>query len=104
MAILLLQPVDRPHVPPRPISERLRTQLIYFAAQPGAEGIPALGEAEYFLTKAEVDRTLDEGVVYLVSPLDTAGMTEVEITEEQEQLLQWLHDQGVQHVRVVERG
>ena len=31
------------------------------------------------------------GVFYLVSPLDTANMTEVEITEEQESLLGWLN-------------
>ena len=39
---------------------------------------------------------------YLVSPLDTANMTEVELTEEQETVLGWLDRNQVQHVRVVE--
>ena len=54
------------------------------------------------LAAADVARWIDEGVFYLVSPLDTANMTEVELTEEQEALLQWLKDQNVQHVRLVD--
>ena len=44
----------------------------------------------------------DEGVIYLVSPLDSANATEVELSDEQEALVAWLHKQGVQHVRVEE--
>jgi len=97
-----LVPIDRPEVAPRAISARLRTQLVYFMTPPDAPGIPALGEHEYWFAAAEVDRWLDEGVFYLVSPLDTANMTEVELTEEQESLLGWLKTSGVQHVRLVE--
>jgi hypothetical protein len=43
---------------------------------------------------------MDEGVFFLVSPLDTANMTEVELSEEQEVLLHWLQAQRVQHVRL----
>ena len=39
---------------------------------------------------------------YLVSPLDSANMTEVELTEEQESLLNWLDKNQVAHVRVKE--
>ena len=38
---------------------------------------------------------------YLVSPLDTANMTEVELSEEQEDFLNWLKSSDVRHVRVV---
>ena len=100
MAELVLVPLDRPGVAPRPISPRLRTQLVYFMSPAGAPGVPELGEDEYWIAAADVARWLDEGVFYLVSPLDTANMTEVELTEEQEALLGWLRDQGVQHVRV----
>ncbi len=47
-------------------------------------------------------RWLDEGVFYLVSPLDSANATEVELTEEQESFLTWLQKNNVQHVRLLE--
>jgi hypothetical protein len=97
-----LVPVDRTDLPPRSISHRLRTQLTYFMSVPGSSGVPSLGENEYWFAAAEVARWLDEGVFFLVSPLDTANMTEVELTEEQESLLHWLKAGCVQHVRVVE--
>jgi hypothetical protein len=102
MAKPVLVPIDRPALAPRPISPRLRAQLVYFTSASGAPGVPALAEDEYWFAAAEVDRWVDEGVFYLVSPLDTANMTEVELTEEQESLLQWLKDEGVQHVRIVD--
>jgi hypothetical protein len=102
MARLALVPLDKPEVAPRPISPRLRTQLVYFGAASGAKGVPTLGEGEYWFDPDEVAKWADEGVFYLVSPLDTANMTEVEISEEQESLLFWLRKEGVRHVRVVE--
>ena len=97
-----LIPLDRPEVLPRAISTRLRGQLVYFAGAPGDREAPSLGENEYFFSRQDVSRWLDEGVFSLISPLDTANMTEVELTEEQEALLQWLADASVQHVRVAE--
>jgi hypothetical protein len=94
--------VDRPELAPRPISPRLRGQLVYFGAPTGAEGVPRLGEGEYWFQPDDLDRWVDEGVFYLVSPLDTANMTEVELTEEQEALLAWLRDEGIRHVRVAD--
>jgi hypothetical protein len=67
---------------------------------PGEPGVPPLGENEYFFAADAVARWLDEGVFYLVSPLDTANQTEVELTEEQEGFLEWLRKTGVQHVSV----
>jgi hypothetical protein len=97
-----LVPLDRPEVGPRAISLRLRSQLVYFVSPSGAPGVPTLGDNEYWFDPAEVDKWLDDGVFYLVSPLDTANMTEVELTEEQESLLGWLKSERVQHVRVNE--
>jgi hypothetical protein len=97
-----LQAIDRPDVAPLAISGRLRGQLVYFSAAEGAPGRPALGAGEYFLPAAEVARILEDGVLELVSPLDTAHMTEVELTEEQEAMLEWLKVNGVEHVRVVD--
>jgi hypothetical protein len=101
MTPAVLKPLDRPETPPRPISARMRGQLVYFTAAAGSAGVPPLGEDEYFFDSAEVQRWLDDGVFHLVSPLDTDKMTEVELSEEQESLLQWLHDTGVRHVRAI---
>jgi hypothetical protein len=97
-----LLPVDQSHVPPLPISARLRGQLVYFMTPPGSAGVPPLAENEYWLARDEVARWLAEGVFYLVSPLDSANATEVELTEEQESLLSWLDKHGIQHIRLVE--
>jgi hypothetical protein len=94
--------VDHPGVSPLPISTRLRTQLVYFMTSTGTQGVPALGENEFWFARDEVDKWLDDGVFYLVSPLDSANMTEVEITEEQEAMLFWLNRNKIQHVRAVE--
>ncbi len=97
-----LKPLDRPEVPPLPISARLQGQLVYFMTPPGSPGVPELAEGEYWIARDEVARWLDEGVFYLVSPLDSANATEVELTEEQESLLAWLQKNDVQHVRLLE--
>ena len=102
MSQFKLASVDRPDVNPLPISARLRSQLVYFMASAAAQGVPALGENEFWFAPDEVAKWLDEGVFYLVSPLDSANMTEVEITEEQEAMLFWLNRNQIQHVRAVE--
>jgi hypothetical protein len=102
MAKIMLVPLDRPDVPQRQVTPRLRSQFVYFASPPGAQGAPELGENEFWFAADDVERWLSDGVFYLVSPLDTANMTEVELSEEQEDWLGWLKDHKVQHVRVVE--
>ncbi|WP_169977874.1 hypothetical protein [Tautonia rosea] len=95
-----LVPIDRPEVAPLTISPRLRSQLVYFMSAPDAPGVPPLGPNEYWIAREEVERALDEGVVLLVSPLDTENFTEVEINEDQESLLEWLRQHEVQHFRI----
>jgi hypothetical protein len=94
--------VDRPDVIPLSISARLRSQLVYFMTATATEGVPPLGDNEFWFARDEVSKWVDEGVFYLVSPLDSANMTEVELTEEQEVMLDWLKKNKIQHVRVVE--
>jgi hypothetical protein len=101
MSLISLVPLDQPNVKPLAISPRMRGQLVYFVAAPLA-GMPPLGENEYWFSRDEVRKWLDDGVFYLVSPLDSANMTEVELTEEQEIMLNWLDKNQVKHVRVSE--
>ena len=98
----MLVAVDRPGVSPLPISARLRSQLVYFMTTPSSPGVPPLGENELWIAQAEVARWLADGVFYLVSPLDSANQTEVELSDEQEVMLNWLDKNQIQHVRVVE--
>ncbi|MFO0957076.1 MAG: hypothetical protein U0800_06350 [Isosphaeraceae bacterium] len=102
MTRILLKSLDRTGAPPLEISERLRGQLVYFAAPPGSADAPPLGDQEYWFRPDEVARILEDGVFYLVSPLDTAKLSELELTDEQEVLLEWLKARGVRHARVEE--
>jgi hypothetical protein len=93
--------LDREGVPALAITPRMRSQLVYFQASPGKEGVPEAGSPdEVVFCMGEVRRWLEEGVFEVVSPLDTANQTEIELTEEQEAFLGWLLEHGVSHVRV----
>jgi hypothetical protein len=102
MSAIKLIAVDKPEVGPLSISARLRSQLVYFMTSSSTAGVPPLGENEFWFARDEVAKWVDDGVFYLVSPLDSANMTEVELTEEQEAMLSWLARNDVQHVRAVE--
>lgn len=102
MAYTMLVPLDRPEVAPYRLSDRLRSQLVYFSAGPEAPGRPELGVNEYWFDRDDVTRWIMEGVFYLVSPLDTENMTEVELSEEQDALLNWLNQNEIRHARVEE--
>ena len=99
MSQLLLVPIHPSQLPARPISPRLRSQLVYFATPSG----PEISESEYKFDLKEVAQWVEDGVISLVSPLDTANMTEVELDEEQENMLIWLSKNAIVHVKVEDR-
>jgi hypothetical protein len=102
MPQLKLIAVGRPDAGPLPISARLRSQVVYFMTPAGSPGVPPLGENEYWIARGDVAKWLSDGVLCLVSPLDSENFTEVELSDEQETMLEWLAKNQVQHVRVVE--
>ncbi len=102
MSQVKLLSIDHAEVAPLPISVRLRSQIVYFVTPPDSPGVPPLGENEYWISRKDVTQWLMEGVFLLVSPLDTENMTEVELSEEQEALLNWLDRNQVQHIKVIE--
>ena len=61
---------------------------------------PRLPSGEYWISLDDARRWLDEGVMQIVSPLDSENQTEVEISEDQERWLEWMVDNQVQHVRL----
>ena len=96
-----LTSLDQPHAPPLEMPARFRTEIVFFMTPEGENGAPAkLGENEYWLNLDEVRHWLDEGVVYVVSPLDAENKAEIELTEEHEAFLEWIVKHGIQHVRL----
>lgn len=97
---ILVHALAPPGLPPYPMPERFRTDIAYFMSLQGEAGVPPLGEGEYWVRRADAQRWLEEGVIYLISPLDSQHRTEVELSEEQEDWLQWMVDHQVQHIRL----
>lgn len=97
---VLVHAVGRPDLAPFSMSDRFRTEIAYFMSLPEEPGVPKLGDHEYWISAAMIRQWLDDGVFHLVSPLDSAGKAEVELSEEQESWLEWMAEQGVEHVHV----
>lgn len=93
--------VDQPQAPPCVMPDRFRRDVTYFATPPGVQDAPVhLPDCEYWIRHDDAARILDDGVIVIVSPLDSATRTEIEITEEQERWLEWVVAHRVQHVRI----
>jgi hypothetical protein len=91
---------DRADVPPLEMPARFAHDIAYFMTPPGERGAPKLPAREYWIDLADARRWLDEGVILLVSPLDSENQAEVELSEEQEAWLEWLLANNIQHVRL----
>ena len=93
--------IDHPAAPPCAMPDRFRHDVTYFATPAGVQDAPArLPEREYWIRAADAQRILDDGVITIVSPLDSDSRTEIEITEDQERWLEWLIAHQIQHVRL----
>jgi hypothetical protein len=92
--------VDKPDVPPFEMPARFQRDIAYFMTPAGERGAPKLPAGEYWIDPADAQRWLDDGVMSLVSPLDSEHQAEVELTEDQERWLEWLIAHDVQHVRL----
>jgi len=92
--------VDLPTVLPFAMPPRFRLDIAYFMTPPGERGAPKLPAGEYWIDPEDARRWLDEGVIEVVSPLDSLNHSEIELTEEQEGWLRWLIENGIRHVRV----
>lgn len=90
---------DYPELLPFEASDRLRHEVAYFMSVPGEHGVPKLGEDEYWIDAVNARRWLDEGVISVVSPLDSENQTEVELSEEHEAWLEWMLAHQVSRIR-----
>jgi hypothetical protein len=94
-------PIDHPEVPPLAMSQRFRTEIVYFMTPAGVRGAPtALGANEYWVALDDARRWLEDLVVLVVSPLDSASKAEIELSEEHEKWLEWMVRHEIQHVRL----
>jgi hypothetical protein len=104
MAIRVIA-VDRTDVPPCVMPDRFRHDVTYFASPAGTGTAPAqLPSKEYWINAADAKVSLDDGVLTIVSPLDSGSRTELEITEDQERWLEWLIKHQVEHIRLETGG
>jgi hypothetical protein len=97
---VLVYAVARPELEPFRMPDRFRHEITYFMTVSGEGGIPKLPAGEYWIRLADAKTSLDDGVVRIVSPLDSASQAEIELSEEQEAWLEWMVASGVEHVRL----
>src|SRR5215470_12822852 len=93
--------VERPELAPLEMPARFKHDIAYFMTPPGERGAPQLPSGEYWVGLEDARRWLDEGVLQLVSPLDSENKAEAEISEEQEKWLEWMVEHGIERVRLV---
>lgn len=98
---VLVHAVDRPGVPPFRMPDRFRVEVVHFATPAGEGDAPArLGEHEFWIRREDALQAQDDGVLRVVSILDSSHRTELELTEEQEAWLDWLLANDVRHIRL----
>ena len=94
-------PVGQPDLPPLTMSQRFRTEIVYFMTPAGSRSAPAtLGTNEYWIALDDARRWLEDGVVLVISPLDSASKAEIALSEEHEAWLEWMVRNEIQHVRL----
>ena len=59
-----------------------------------------MADREYWIRLEDARRWLDDGVLEVISPLDSQRKAEIELTEEQEVWLEWMIQHEIQHVRL----
>ncbi len=97
---MLVYAVDRPELAPLEMPARFAHDVAYFMTPPGEQGAPQLPAGEYWIRKDEAQRWLAEGVLTLISPLDSENQADVEISEEQEKWLEWMVAHKIEHIRL----
>ena len=93
--------VDRPELPPLEMPDRFRHDITYFCTQAGEPGAPAtLPAGHWWVGLADARNIHEDGVIRVVSPLDSTSTAELEISEEHEVWLEWMIANKVEHIRL----
>jgi hypothetical protein len=96
---VLLYSVIQPDLAPFRMPDRFRQEITFFMTLSGEAGVPKLASGEYWIRLADAKSFLDEGCLRIVSPLDSASKAEIELSEEQENWLEWMIANNIEHVR-----
>lgn len=101
---VLVYAVTKPELPPFRMPDRFKHDITYFATPAGTSGAPEkLGEGEYWVRRDDAKSIFEDGVIRVVSPLDSSTTAELEITEEQEAWLEWMNRHEIEHVRITSK-
>ncbi|MCA9212077.1 MAG: hypothetical protein KDB27_03355 [Planctomycetales bacterium] len=92
--------VGRPELSSFDMPDRFRTDVTYFITPKDDPDVPELQPGEHWIRLDDAKKWLDEFVVQVVSPLSAEVKAEIELTEEQEAWLEWMVENGIQHIRV----
>lgn len=92
--------VDRPDLPPREMPSRFKHDVTYFMTPSGNAGVPELSAGEYWIRLQDAQRWIEDLVIEVVSPLNSATKAEIELTEEQEEWLDWMIEHKVERIRL----
>ena len=90
---------EKPELSPIDMPDRFRMEIVFFMSDPDLPGIPPMGENEFWIDLDSAKRWLDEFVILVVSPLDAESKAEIELTDYQEEFLEWLVSNEIQRVR-----
>ncbi len=82
------------------LNSRVNAQLPYLTTHSQSSSSSSQGLCEYWFDLETVKRILDEGTFLVVSPLRAENAAEVELSEESEELLEWILANSIQHVHV----
>ncbi len=97
----LVVAVGKSGLPPFTMPDRFRHDVTYFSTPAGTgTAPPTLASGEFWVDMGEAQTILEDGVITIVSPLDSQSRTELEITEDQERWLEWMLKHQVQHVQL----
>ncbi len=90
---------DHPDLPAVTMPDRFRHEIMFFATDvPPAGGSPA--DHEWWIDLSEAEAVLADGAVRVASPLSSDSRAEIELSEEQENWLEWVVRNGVRRVRL----
>lgn len=93
--------VGREDLEPLEAPERFAMEIVYFMTPQDAKSEHPTGPGEYWIDRKDVDRWLADGCFRIVSPLDAQVQAEIELTEFQEQWLEWMQQHQIEWVRLV---
>jgi hypothetical protein len=96
--------VGRDDPPPFIMPDRFHRDVAYFMTPAGESGVAELQANEFWVRLEEAKMWLEDGVLLLISPLDSSQKAEVEISDDQEAWLQWMVQNEIQHIRLTRPG